>query len=89
MEMTLEEFSKALDSYHEHQTALTRQDWERDRIIATILISPHLKKPLTPQELIPLPWDNETKHREPAPVLTKEQRQARINELLARTEQHP
>ena len=31
--------------------------------MATICIQPHIKKRITPQKLLPLPWDNARKER--------------------------
>lgn len=59
--------------------------WERMRLLATIAIQPHTKKKITPENLLPLPWDR--KKRRPAntgPQLTKEQQQERFKELLHR-----
>lgn len=66
----------------------TRQqgDWERMRLLATIVIQPHVKKKLTPEKLLPLPWDR--KRGEAAqsdePQLTKEQKHERFKDLLHR-----
>lgn len=66
----------------------TRQqgDWERMRLLATIVIQPHVKKKLTPEKLLPLPWDR--KRRKAAqsdePQLTKEQKHKRFKDLLHR-----
>lgn len=37
-----------------------RQDWERLRILGTWVLAPYTKG-LTPQSLLPLPWDKELK----------------------------
>ena len=34
-----------------------RGEWERMRTLATITIQPHCKNRLTPEKLLPLPWD--------------------------------
>ena len=35
--------------------------WERARTIAAIIIQPHVKKRITPKQLLPLPWDKKHK----------------------------
>lgn len=54
------------------------------RLLATITIQPHVKGKLTPQKLLPLPWDRQKAPREDAPKLTKEQRHDRFRNLLHR-----
>ena len=61
-------------------------EWERMRLLAAIVIQPHVKKKLTPEKLLPLPWDR--KRRKAAqsdePQLTKEQKHERFKDLLHR-----
>ena len=53
------------------------------RLLATISIQPHAKKKLTPEDLIPLPWDR--KHvQDDTPKLSKEESRERFKELLHR-----
>ena len=55
------------------------------RLLATIVIQPHVKKKLTPEKLLPLPWDRKKKRAAAdAPKLTKEQQHQRFKELLHR-----
>ena len=52
-------FYLKLQGFYDHQQYLQICEWERTRTLASILISPHLKKGrrITPKQLIPLPWD--------------------------------
>lgn len=34
-----------------------RSCWERMRMLASIVIQPHVKKKITPKRLLPFPWD--------------------------------
>ena len=56
------------------------------RLLAAIVIQPYVKKKLTPEKLLPLPWDR--KRRKAAqsgePQLTKEQKHERFKDLLHR-----
>ncbi len=62
-----------------------RDSWERTRILAAICIQPHIKKKITPKQLIPLPWDNKKqKPKSDEPELTKEEMKARFEELKKR-----
>ena len=69
--------------------------WERMRLLATITIQPHVKGKVTPERLLPFPWDSsglghgnhraETKKTslEDRPV-TREEDRKRLEELLKR-----
>jgi hypothetical protein len=58
------------------------------RILATISVQPHVKGKLTPQKLLPLPWDRkklQAMRNEDAPKLSRDEQRARFKELLHRT----
>ena len=55
---TFEEFESICDAWHEMTEGQYRDSWERARIVAAICIQPHVKKRITPRQLLPLPWDN-------------------------------
>lgn len=44
--------------------ARERDEWERVRIMSYFSLMPHIdsKKSLTPQQVLPFPWDNEITH---------------------------
>lgn len=81
-----QEFAAVNKAWYQQQEALQQGEWERTRILAAISIQPHVKKKLTPEKLLPLPWDG--KRRKAAkgdePELTKEQKHERFKELLHR-----
>lgn len=79
-----EEFIAVCESWRAGQEDSTKGAWERMRLLATISIQPHVKSKLTPQKLLPLPWDNKRPQRTDAPKLTKEQQHKRFKELLHR-----
>lgn len=65
----------------------TREAWERARTVAAIIIQPHVKKKLTPRQLLPLPWDKtmpKNKPRSKAPELTAAERRIRFEEIAHR-----
>lgn len=62
-------------------------DWERMRLLATITIQPHLAKGkrITPEKLLPLPWDKVVKRgasQQDVPQLTPAQQRKRMAELV-------
>jgi hypothetical protein len=42
-----------------------RMEWERMRLLAAITIQPHCKKKMTPERLLPLPWDRDAQKNNP------------------------
>ena len=54
------------------------------RLLATIVIQPHVKNKITPDKLIPLPWDRKRKASTDVPKLNKEQMHDRFKDLLHR-----
>lgn len=64
-----------------------REAWERARTVAAIIIQPHVKKRITPKQLLPLPWDKKTKTdrgEAETPKLTAEERKKRFEEIAHR-----
>lgn len=86
--LTLIEFEYVCKAWSDRQEALRRDVWERERLICTLIIQPHVTKQLNPKSLIPLPWDQEqgggdTLKASQKPM-SKEEQQQRFNELTAR-----
>ncbi len=59
-----------------------RQEWERSRLMAAILVQPHVKKKITPKNLIPLPWDKSPERKIDAARLSPQERQQRFEHLI-------
>lgn len=69
-----------------------QSEWERTRILAAILIQPHVKQRITPQKLLPLPWDADAKQQRQdssAPQLSPEDRKARFEALVKKIGKSP
>lgn len=55
---------------------------ERARMVAAICIQPHVRKRITPRQLLPLPWGNKKSEiRNNATQLTAEERKERFEKL--------
>lgn len=55
---------------------------ERARTVAAICIQPHIRKRITPRQLLPLPWGNKKSEiRNNATQLTAEERKERFEKL--------
>ena len=86
-----EEFGVVCKAWHENQEALIRGDWERMRMHATITIQPHLKKKVTPRQVLPFPWE-ECKKKAEAPKVSAEEARKRFLSLMERASsvgEHP
>ena len=77
--LTPDEFRAAADAWRLRREADAEGAWERMRLLAAITIQPHVKKRLTPQQLLPLPWDKPRDNR-PHPPSTRE----RVAEIMGR-----
>lgn len=60
--MTPDEFRAVCKAWSEGQENRERGRWERMRLLASIVIQPHVKRRITPERLLPLPWDKEKKN---------------------------
>lgn len=56
-DMSIEEFTLANRAWQDLEEQRLRGEWERIRMAAAILIQPHIKRKITPEKLLPLPWD--------------------------------
>ena len=79
--LTPEEWAAVADSYATTHEAAMHDGWERMRMLATITIQPHVKNRLTPDTLLPLPWDNEAAH---VPPVGKDEARERLVALMKR-----
>lgn len=85
--LTPEEWAAVADSYATTHEAAMHDGWERMRMLATITIQPHVKNRLTPDTLLPLPWDNEATHTTQAahvPPVGKDEARERLVALMKR-----
>jgi hypothetical protein len=53
------------------------------RMMATIALQPHVKGSLTPQKVLPLPWEKK-KPMQKAPAVSKEDALKRFEEVLGK-----
>ena len=80
-----EEFESICNAWGKMKDTQERDAWERTRILATICIQPHVKKKITPKQILPLPWDKDYhKSRSNEPELSVEEQKARFEELRKR-----
>lgn len=83
--MSFEEFAAVYNAYAEQRDTEFKDKWVRMRMLATIVIQPHLAKgkKLTPEKLLPFPWEKSQKRKgKKGPDLTPEQQRKRMVELV-------
>ena len=82
--LTPEEFEAVSHAYGEQREAELHGDWERMRMLAAITIQPHVKGRMTPERLLPFPWEKPI-HKENTRKLTADESKKRFEELVNRT----
>lgn len=80
--MLPEEFEEVGKAYSMQCEAESRGEWERARWMAAITIQPHVKGKITPQKLLPLPW--EKKQLPKQKPISREEDKARFEALVKR-----
>ena len=82
--MDFEEFAAVYEAYIEQRDTDFKDRWNRTRVLAAILIQPHLVKGkrVTPENLLPLPWDKKKEGKKKRTITVEEQRR-RMEQLVA------
>ena len=60
-DLTPRSFSNKFAGYTEKVELSMQNQWEMTRMIVHSCLSPHLKRKMTPQKLMPFDWDNKNK----------------------------
>lgn len=66
-------------AWHMHHEDEMHDSWERMRMSATIAIQPHIKGKMTPEKLLPFPW--EKRKNTEAPSVSAEEARKRFERL--------
>lgn len=82
--LTPAEFEAISSEFSADRQEQTRDRWERISLLASITIQPHVRRKLTPRQLLPLPWDKETDGMSRPDGLTKEERLKRLSRRLGK-----
>lgn len=84
--MDFDEFAAVYNAYAAQRDATFKDDWNRMRLLATFILQPHTRKgqKLTPEKLLPLPWDKERKlsRRSDKQQLTAAEQRRRMEDLV-------
>lgn len=81
--LTPEEYRAVCREYNNAEERRYKTSWEVARMQALIAIKPYTKKNITPQQLLPFPWE-EKKERRKTEILTKEEAEKRLLKRLAK-----
>ena len=52
-------FTRIVERWREWEQARERRSWEQTRLLATCMVRPYCQRAIAPEELLPLPWDEE------------------------------
>lgn len=68
-DLTPREYSNKLTGFEKLENKRDRDQWEKFRLLATTLITPHTKKgkPIRPEQLWPFDWDKKTPPKKMTP----------------------
>ena len=60
-DLTPRSFSNKMIGYSQREEMIMQNSWEQTRMIVHSCLSPHLKRKIKPQELMPFDWDNKNR----------------------------
>lgn len=80
---TIEEIEEIFKAWQEKRDSDLHGEWERMRLHAVMTMQPHCKKKLSPEKILPLPWEKKQK-RGTAPVVDKETAKKRFEQMAKR-----
>ena len=80
--MDFQEFAAVWKAYAEQRDTDFKDRWQRMRMLASITIQPHLDRRhrVTPEKLLPFPWDKPT--RGSKPTITADEQRERMRKLV-------
>ncbi len=81
--LTPVEFEAVCKAWHMRHEDEMHDSRERMRMSATIAIQPHIKGKMTPERLLPFPWEKSKKKAE-APKVSAEEARKRFERLISR-----
>lgn len=88
--LTISELAEVIKRHRESAEARRRDRWERMRLHAAMTMQPHCKNRLSPQRLLPFPWENGPQQRSQSTQgLDKAQAKVRFESLMAALRQTP
>lgn len=86
--MGYDEFAAVYNAYAARRDADFKDEWQRMRLAATLVIQPHLKQKITPERLLPFPWEVQQKRANNGPRMTPDEQRRRMMEVVQRIEKN-
>ena len=85
--LTPGEYAAACEAFARHADELRRDEWERTRTAAWLLLQPYMKQRHRPESVLPLPWDKTKPAAAAGPrkTETREERRKRFEALVERS----
>lgn len=83
-----DEFAAVYNAYASRRDADFKDEWQRMRLAATLVIQPHLKQKITPERLLPFPWEVQQKRANNGPRMTPDEQRRRMMEVVQRIEKN-
>ncbi len=81
---TPQELEAIIGAWGRREQNHERQEWERTRLLACVVVQPFITERLTPRKLIPLPWDDQGGESTVKENLTVAERREKAKEFLER-----
>lgn len=78
--LTPSEFECVAQKISDREEERRRDGWEQARVVAKMAISPYLKRDMSLEKFMPLPWDK----RQEKKTLSKEDDRKRVEEMMKR-----
>lgn len=83
--LDFEEFAAVYKAYAEQRDTDFKDNWQRMRLLAAIVIQPHIDRrhKVTPEKLLPFPWDKaKAEAKKKRKEITPEQQRRRMENLV-------
>lgn len=86
LNLDIDTFTAIVERNADKEERARRDRWERMRLLATISIQPHLDKKhrISPERLLPFPWDHDDK-KEKHETMTADEQRKRMEKLAKQT----
>ena len=80
--LTPGEWRATCQSWHKTREQMSRETWYQVRWLGTVTVQPHVRKTLSPRDLLRFPWEDDTKTS--APRMSREEHERRMADAIRR-----
>lgn len=82
--LTISEFETVVKHWTNERQRQHREEWEGMRLLATIIIQPHVRRKIAAKKLLPLPWDKPDRPKLESTIMDKAEQRHRFEKLVSR-----